>query len=617
MEGSSDVKVQSGVYAVEVGRGKRVVLWILAALVAVGLSLVYTALQFRGLERAEAMDMAQLARNIARGEGFTTYVIRPLSLWQMKEHSPTHETRIEQHPDIYNPPLYPLVLAGIFKALPASLFEMSSADRVFSPERWVILPLNQIFLLLSLIVIYLWSKALFDTRVAVTAGLLLLFSDTLWSYSIAGLPTNLLMLLVLLTVGSLWLVDRRLNPPASGEEPASLRRPDAAAIALLIISAAMAGLCFLTRYTAGLLVIPLLFYVWRILRGRGAAGWALLYGVIFLAVITPWLIRNELVSGSLLGIAKYQLFGGEILQRTYQPAPEALFSFKAVVRELVTGTRAHFVGSLRELSSDFLICFFLVGVMYAFRRRDIARLRGVVLGLLGTGILAMALFGVSLRPGFEPNGGDLLVLFLPLVAVFGVAFFYLLLDRLNFPNILMKGAAIGLFALVNVAPLLYTMLPPRRGMFPYPPYIAPYTALIGKWFGPEEIGASDLPWAMAWVGDRRTVWLPLEIKNFEDIHYFVAPKGGISFMLLTPYMLDRKFQSELVKGEFKEWSSIVRERLPASFPLKAVTMFPPSNEQILFADRPRWTEKGAALPVEPEDEKPATKKGAQQPAAAK
>jgi hypothetical protein len=97
----------------------------------------------------------------------------------------------------------------------------------------------------------------------------------------------------------------------------------------------------------------------------------------------------------------------------------------------------------------------------------------------------------------------------------------------------------------------------------------------------------------------------------------VAPKGGISFMLLTPYMLDRKFQSELVKGEFKEWSSIVRERLPASFPLKAVTMFPPSNEQILFADRPRWTEKGAALPVEPEDEKPATKKGAQQPAAAK
>jgi hypothetical protein len=163
--------------------------------------------------------------------------------------------------------------------------------------------------------------------------------------------------------------------------------------------------------------------------------------------------------------------------------------------------------------------------------------------------------------------------------------------------------AIGLFSLINVAPLLYTLLPPRRGQFPYPPYIAPYTRMVAQWFGAQEVGASDLPWAMAWVGDRRSVWLPTRIRDLNDIHMFVAPKG-LAFTMLTPNMLDRRLQTELIKGEFKDYSSIVRGQLPADFPLKSVVPIPPGNDQILFADRPRWRDPGAQVLTEPAEDKP-------------
>ena len=107
-------------------------------------------------------------------------------------------------------------------------------------------------------------------------------------------------------------------------------------------------------------------------------------------------------------------------------------------------------------------------------------------------------------------------------------------------------------------------------------------------FGQKEVGASDLPWAMAWYGDRRTIWLPLTVKDFDDLDLFVAPKG-VAFLMFTPYMLNQPFESEVVKGQYKEWAWIVRGSLPRDFALKAITPLPPGNEQILLADKARWS----------------------------
>jgi 4-amino-4-deoxy-L-arabinose transferase-like glycosyltransferase len=624
---SAEHSIQTAVWHIELGRGKKVLQWIAVILLAVVLAIWYAAGQFKGLDKREAMDMAQLARNLARGEGFTTSMIRPLSLWHLKTYGPGHDPRLMNHPDLYNPPLYPLVLAGLFKLLPPSVFVYKMEDRIYAPERWVILPFNQICLLLSLLLVFAWAKQLFDRRVAVTAGFLLLLSDTLWSYGVSGLPTNLLMLLFLLAVFFLYRADRQLNPPdipeaeqaGAGQQPLST-----AVIVLVVLSAVLMGLCFLTRYLAAFLVAPMSLYVARILRGRRAAFWTGLYVVVFLAVISPWLVRNYAVSRSVLGVAKYGLiertgaFSGDALERSYHPDMTDAFSIKGVTSKFLTGARTHLLGTLRQVGSDFLIFFFGVGIMYSFRRGDATRLRGAIIGGLGCSIIGMALIGGPLDPwSNEVNSGNLLVVFLPLVAIYGVAFFYLLLDRIAFHIRLTRALAVGAFALLNVSPMIFTLLPPRRGAYPYPPYYPPMTFAVADLFGKDEIATSDLPWEMAWDGDRRTVWLPLTVDDFYELHDFVAPKG-FSFLMLTPMMMDRPLQSVILKGEFKDWANVMRGQLPKNFPLKEAIPLPPQKEQFLFADRVRWkkwlTKEAQEQLEQAEAEKPAPKSPTPAPA---
>ncbi len=616
----TDEKVQRGVWEIDLGRGKKVSVWVLIVLVAVSLSLVYTAGQFRGLEKREAIELAQLARNLARGEGFTTYVIRPLSLWHLKTHGPDKNPRLVNHPDLVNPPLYPLVLAGLFRLLPPAALEFKAGDRVYLPERWVILPFNQVCLLLSVLLAYGWAKQLFDRRVAITAAWLLFLSDQLWSFSVSGLPTNFLMLLVLIAFWLLQRTDQQLNPVASGHAAAAAAQPALTGwpVLALLGSAVVLGLCFLTSYRAGVLLLPAALYLRSLMRGRRPWAWVTLYVVVFAVVVAPWLVRNYAVSHSLLGIARYEIlqgtgtWSGDTLARSY--APELEFSLRSLAGKFLTGTKQHLLTTFKNTQSDFLIFFFAVGVLYGFRRRDVFRLRGVVLGSLLVGVVTMALLGYHEPGGSGPiDGGHLLVLFLPLVAVYGTAFFYLLLDRIQFRFRLTRGLAIGAFVFVNVLPMIYTLLPPRRGAFPYPPYFPPYTRIVGSMFTKNDIGCSDLPWAMAWYGDRRTIWLPLAVESLYEFHDVLTPPGySLSFVMITPYMLNQRFQADILKGEYKPWSMLIRGQIPQLFPLKAMTLIPPDSDQVLLADRPRW-QKGEFTTTEPPAPAPAAPAAAPAP----
>ena len=94
------------------------------------LVVVYNLRAYRNFATPEAMDSAQLARNIAEGKGYTTLFIRPFSLYLVQSHNQakaadalasagTDFAQIKTpHPDLANPPVYPLVLAGLMKVLP-------------------------------------------------------------------------------------------------------------------------------------------------------------------------------------------------------------------------------------------------------------------------------------------------------------------------------------------------------------------------------------------------------------------------------------------------------------------------------------------------------------------
>src|SRR5437762_5246031 len=119
------LRLQEWIYKFEVGEGTRVVRVALALLALASLAALYDLREYRDFATAEAMDAAQLARNIAEGEGYTTLCLRPLSLGLVERRQLDLKQRANDfalvksgHPDLANPPVYPFLLAGLMKVLP-------------------------------------------------------------------------------------------------------------------------------------------------------------------------------------------------------------------------------------------------------------------------------------------------------------------------------------------------------------------------------------------------------------------------------------------------------------------------------------------------------------------
>src|SRR5689334_17078894 len=119
--------IQKLIHALEQGALARYLRFILLGLVILGLALIYDLRAYRNLATPEAMDSAQLARNLAEGKGYTTLFIRPFSLYLEQSHNETRQAsapastnnldfaqiKSHPHPDLANPPVYPVVLAGL------------------------------------------------------------------------------------------------------------------------------------------------------------------------------------------------------------------------------------------------------------------------------------------------------------------------------------------------------------------------------------------------------------------------------------------------------------------------------------------------------------------------
>ena len=61
----------------------------------------------------------------------------------------------------------------------------------------------------------------------------------------------------------------------------------------------------------------------------------------------------------------------------------------------------------------------------------------------------------------EVNSENLLVLVAPVVLIYGVGFFFILLDQINLPMREMRYVVIGLFGVVASLPMLLIFLPPN------------------------------------------------------------------------------------------------------------------------------------------------------------
>jgi len=206
-------RIQAVIHKLEVGGGKRMV-WIVAALVAlVGLTVLYDTRAYHSFNSPEAMDAAQLARNISEGRGYTTELIRPVSLYLMRKHyAATHPAELfstnfpdmaqmyAAHPDLANAPLYPVVLGGLMKTFTPQwkierrkpFWSEGGSFLRYQPEFYIAI-LNQLLLFAVVVLTFRVARKLFDETTAWLAAILTLGSDVLWKFSVSGLPTMLLL----------------------------------------------------------------------------------------------------------------------------------------------------------------------------------------------------------------------------------------------------------------------------------------------------------------------------------------------------------------------------------------------------------------------------------------
>ena len=87
-------RIQELIHKLEVGGGARVLQYIMLAVLVAGLVFIYDLRAYKGFAAPEAMDAAQVARNLEEGNGFSTDFIRPFSLiWCRNTISPPILTR--------------------------------------------------------------------------------------------------------------------------------------------------------------------------------------------------------------------------------------------------------------------------------------------------------------------------------------------------------------------------------------------------------------------------------------------------------------------------------------------------------------------------------------------
>ena len=188
----------------------RTVLFFVCALGVLVVLVGYDLRAFRNLSASEAMDSAQLARNLAQGKGYTTLFVRPLSVYLLAAHSRQTNANAgdpaqlrTSHPDLANPPVYPVVLAGLMKALPFKFAVPTRPTPFWSPDGrfyryqpdFLIALFNQALLCGLVVCVFFLARRLFDTRVATLSAVVLFTTEVLWRFSVSGLSTLLLLLI--------------------------------------------------------------------------------------------------------------------------------------------------------------------------------------------------------------------------------------------------------------------------------------------------------------------------------------------------------------------------------------------------------------------------------------
>src|ERR1035441_8745530 len=578
-------RTQALIHKLEVEGGARWLNYLALTVAVLSLAIWYDLHCYRNFANPEAMDAAQVARNLSAGNGFTTEFIRPFSVYLIQKHNHASAPNPDaltnafdfaqirgRHPDLANAPVYPLLLAGLWKLhTPDWKVEMhktfwSEGGRFtrYSPEFFIAI-FNQILLLVVVLLTFLVARKIFDTPAALLAALLVVFLGVVWC--LAAVET------------------------LGGDENPEQRRRFILALAVGLLT----GLGMLTRYSFGWVILPVILY-FVIFGGTRRTGLAVAAFLAFAVVATPWIARNLAVSGTFLGTAGYAVvegtfaFPGSRLMQSLNPDMTSAYWVLPYTVKLQTNLRYILQDDMLSLGGGWMGILFLAGLLLGLRNVVARRLRYFTMMCLGVFLVVSALGRTQLTYiSPELNTENPLVLLTPLVVIFGVAFFLTLLNQMNVPSVQVRYSVVGLVVVLACQQFILTLLPPKTTPGAYPPYYPPEIQKFSGWMRPDELVMSDIPWAVAWYGDRQCTWTTINSQyEFFQFNDFVKP---VRALYLTLNTLDAKLFTECLQGGVDSWGNFVLKtvaanQIPPQFPLKAAPYGLLSG--LFLTDRQRW-----------------------------
>jgi hypothetical protein len=605
--------IQSTLQALEVGKGQILTRIIPLFITVFAVAFFYNFGPFQtpflsiggvyhGLSDAQSMDNAQLARQIVRHQGFTTEFLRPMAVAQLRDYAASHVLLTgSSHdlfpadrfpagtprilPDTYNAPGYPCLLAAWFKVTHPD-FEQTpmsiSANRFYSPDRWIPL-LNQAFMLLTALLVFTLGRRLFDERVAWLSLLSFLGTDLIWHFTLTALSTTFLMFLV--TAMLMCALEIFCVSEACAESEDRSFTPAwnwGYAVALLL------GAACLTRLHLLVLLVPLLMFLLAMPRASFAL-WSVI-AVLVIGFVTPWFLHLDKVSGNplgsnfalvLTGTGAYE--GNQVYCATSIPGYENLF--KNALKKETAGFRWHLENAWNLLGANPLILLFGASVLHQFKRRR-TRWFHWLLFACAFAVIAANNLGDAAPEALGP--WNTLVILFPGMLVIGCAFFFILLDRLNLQIKLLNSLIVIATITLTLVPMALTLTTPATSNFCLP-YVPPAIKFYGQLAQPDEWVTSDMPWATAWYADRASLWLPDSITDFQNFHDNLCPTG----MLFLTGLSWSEPVSTFTVGEDKDWFPFVSGTpLPALFPLPEHYALPfGSSSYYFWSDRVRWPER--------------------------
>jgi 4-amino-4-deoxy-L-arabinose transferase-like glycosyltransferase len=507
---------------------RTILLTALAVILPIALLRLYYGLMFPGLTNADALDFAQIGRSLVEGRGFSTSVIRPLTL--------PMGTDLLHLPDTTHGPLYPFCLAlgfGIFGVKDSTVALVSGT-----------------FFLLTIPLVYLLGCRVGNKTVGRLAAIVFTANALNLEYAVSGLHISLYIFLTT----ALFLILHRLATFAyDREKPRNAPLPKGA----FFLSGLLTGLLYLAD-PVFFWVIPVAFFVVAILptpkRGVGIT----LFLVPLLLTAGTWMLRNGMVANNPFFGSR----GSEVWMNTpiypgnaaYRMLPEEFVPgvtlLNAVVRKMFLNA-SQILLMFPQINASWMLAFFLPSLLFRFPDAASNLIRNSLLIAFLALFFGMMVFGLQM---------PLFASVVPSMLAFAAAYMIHLLHESK-PDRHAMVMLTSLVAFLIACPLLTDLLVAERT----PPIRSIETA---KWLGQtadrRDAVFSDQPWIVAWYANRPAVWLPATDKKTDDIR---AKYPQIRWLFLTEQSRTYSEGWRYVYDALYRWSSAAAQAKQKNLPL--------------------------------------------------